>query len=60
MDKCPKCGVWTLELSMGEGSLKCYNAECDYEKRVDVHNYLREHSDLSRLAKILPLNGYQI
>jgi hypothetical protein len=58
MDKCPKCKQWTLELSISESALKCYNMECDYENHVNVDEYLEKHNALPLLARSLTLNGY--
>ena len=58
MDKCPKCGRYTLEPSMSEGSIKCYNRECRFEKSTNVGEYMQQHNDLPRLAKALQFNGY--
>jgi len=58
MEKCPKCGRYTLELSSLERVLKCYNMECRHEERVNVDQYLRDHDHLSLLAESLRMNGY--
>lgn len=58
MEKCPRCGRWTLELSTIERALKCYSMECHYERTVNVDQYLKEHNDLPLLVESLRLNGY--
>ena len=58
MEKCPRCGRWTLELSSVEGALMCYNMKCRHEEQVNVEKYLKEHDDLLLLAQSLTLNGY--
>jgi hypothetical protein len=58
VDKCPKCGQWTLELSIIESTVKCYNMACRYEESADVDKYLEEHNSLPLLAESLRLNGY--
>jgi len=59
MEKCPKCGRYTLELSSVERVLKCYNMECGHEEKVNVDEYLKEHDDLLQLVESLRLNGYK-
>jgi len=59
MEKCPKCGRWTVELDLVRGALICHRFECDYEKHVDVDKYISQHDVLPILAKSLPLNGYK-
>jgi len=59
MEKCPKCGHWTLELSFNEKLLKCYMIGCDYQKTIDVDSYLQQQNVLPLLIESLRLNGYQ-
>lgn len=59
MEKCPKCGHWTLKFDMIREIVVCYRPECNYEQPVDVNKYLHEHDVLPKLAKSLELNGYK-
>lgn len=60
MKECPKCHRWTLELSISERALKCYNVDCGYvnNKPIDVDEYLDKNNALHYLVKSLTLNGY--
>jgi len=60
MEKCPKCGRWTLALDIRRNVLSCHNIECNYESPVDVDEYLENHNVLPKLAISLKLNGYSI
>jgi len=59
MDKCPKCGGWTLEYSHERGGVvRCYNwPDCNYEKPKDWDEWCSEHNDLPKLVEALKLRG---
>lgn len=59
MEKCPKCGYWTLKFDMIREIVVCCRPECNYEQPVDVNKYLCEHDVLPKLAKSLELNGHK-
>jgi len=59
VEKCPKCGHWTVDLNVRRGTLMCHRNECDYEASVDVSQYLDKNNVLPRLEKTLKLNGYK-
>jgi len=58
MEKCPKCGRWTLALNIRRKVLSCHNVECGYEEIVNVDEYLDNHNILPKLVASLKLNGY--
>ena len=58
MEKCPKCGHWTVALDIRRKVLTCYQVGCDHEETVDVDKYLEEHNTLPKLVESLRLNGY--
>lgn len=57
MNKCPKCGEWTLALNTRRQVLTCRRVSCKYEERVVVSKYLEENNVLPKLAEILKFNG---
>jgi hypothetical protein len=58
MDKCPRCGRWTLALDIRRKTVSCHDIECNYEKPVNVDEYLENHNVLPKLVASLKLNGY--
>jgi len=59
MQKCPKCGNWTLKFDPMRQTLACYKPGCDYEEPVKIDEYFAEHDMLPKLAKSLELNGHR-
>ena len=59
MEKCPKCGQWTLALNIRRKVLSCHSTECGYEETVNVDEYLENHNVLPKLVASLKLNGYE-
>ena len=57
MEKCPKCGEWTVALNSRRELLVCRNIHCDYEKSVNVTQYLRSNNILPKLVESLSMNG---
>ena len=57
MEKCPKCGYWTLALNVRRGVLACRRVSCKYEEPVDVVKYLEKNNVLPKLVESLKLNG---
>jgi len=58
MEKCPRCGHWTLSFNPIQKNALCYN--CSYEEKIDDKKY-RENNDLMpKLLKSLELNGRKI
>lgn len=53
MNKCPKCGHWTVELDYVKRAILCHRLDCNYKEPVDVDKYLKEHSILPKLAESL-------
>lgn len=58
MEKCPKCGRWTLALDIRRKVLSCHDIECNYESSVNIDEYLDNHNVLPKLVASLKLNGY--
>lgn len=57
MEKCPRCGHWTLALNSRRGVLTCRRVSCKHEELVNVDKYLEKSNVLPRLAESLKLNG---
>jgi len=57
VEKCPKCGHWTLALNIRREALLCHRIDCNYEEPVDVEKYLDKNNVLPKLAESLKLNG---
>jgi hypothetical protein len=58
MEKCPKCGQWTLSFNPIKKNVYCYN--CSYEEKVDYDKYREKNDLMPKLLKSLELNGYKI
>jgi acetyl-CoA carboxylase beta subunit len=56
MEKCPKCGQWTFALNTQREVMSCRRGECQFEKRVNVNQYLMDDNILPKLAQSLKLN----
>jgi len=50
MDECPKCGKWLIALEAKYGRIKCYNPDCDYEKKYCMDQWYIEHDALPSLV----------
>ena len=57
MEKCPKCGHWTLSFSLVKRNAFCYN--CNYEEKIDYEKYREKNDLMPKLLKSLELNGYK-
>ena len=57
MEKCPKCGQWTVSLNSRRGVLVCRNINCDYKKPVNVSQYLKSNNVLPKLIESSSTNG---
>ena len=57
MEKCPKCGQWTVALNSRREVVVCRNMRCDYEKPVNVAQYLRSNNILPKLVESSGMNG---
>lgn len=57
MEKCPRCGQWTVALNSRREVLVCRNIDCDYEKHVNVSQYLKSNNKLQQLLESPRRNG---
>ena len=57
MEKCPKCGHWSLELDLVNKVLKCYWPNCGYQKSINVNKYLEKNNMLPKLAKSINITN---
>jgi hypothetical protein len=55
MEKCPKCGQWTLALNTQQGVMACRRVECQFEQKIDVNQYLIADNILPKLSMSLRL-----
>lgn len=53
MDKCPKCGHYTLNFNPIQGNLFCHH--CNYEEKIDVKKYREKNDLMPKLLKSLEL-----
>lgn len=57
MEKCPKCGHWTLAINVRREVLVCRRISCKYELPVNVDQYLEKNNVLPKLVESLKLEG---
>ena len=53
MDKCPKCGHWSLSFNSIQGNVVCFN--CKHEQTVNVKEYQEKNDLMPKLLQSLEL-----
>ena len=51
MEKCPRCGHWTLSFNLIQKNAFCYN--CNYEEKIDDKKYREKNDLMPKLLKSL-------
>lgn len=57
MEKCPKCGEWSVSLDSRRGVLSCCRVECMFEQKVIVAEYLVKTNVLPLIGQAANLNS---